>query len=189
MCFCGTQPSRKNFGEKKVQTHDNFFQIAEVSQGEDHGTAATMMIRSHGPGAGQGPSSGGSGSLFLRAGRMGFEALIFSGQTEAESNSSARLTRGPADPQGQWEISQSSRHPAAPWLCKGVEQRRCPSPPVMVGIHWGAPANCVSSAMSFGEKQWVRMFVGIALPDDTPLPMDQVLEGCAGTQAGHVLLL
>lgn len=71
---------------------------------------------------------------------------------------------------------------------KGVEQRGCPSPPAMVGIHWGAPARCVSSATVFGEKQRVWMFVGIALPD-TPLPMDQVLQGRTDTQAGHLFIL
>lgn len=81
-----------------------------------------MTVWSHRPAAGQRLSSGGSGSLFLRGGRMGFEALMFSGQTEAESKSSAHLTQGNIwgptpvalqTPKGSGHLPLN-RHPAAP---------------------------------------------------------------------------
>lgn len=53
-CSCVTCPFRKKFGDKKSTPPENFFQIMQVSLGEDHGTAATLTVQLHGPGAGQG---------------------------------------------------------------------------------------------------------------------------------------
>lgn len=98
-CCCGTSPSRKDFGEKKVQTPENFFQIAEGS-----GAEGLPLTTSHG----------------------------------------------------------------------------------------GRTLGCTSLLRVFCHGFWRQaagmMFVGTALPD-TPLPRDQVLQGRAGTQAGHLFLL